>query len=89
MQLPFYPIYGDAMQLNNFGGALFVYMWMTGVPQNVHDHIYRTFIEDIYARYFVTSTKRNEDELKEDGLKSRVKLQGKHSQSKGTITFYI
>ena len=87
--LPFYPIHANALYLNNFGGALVVYMWMKGAPKIVHDHIYRTFIDNRCARYFVTSTKCNEGKLKEDGLKYWGQIKGSHSQCKGTMAIYI
>ena len=88
--LPFYPIYGDANKLNNFGGASVVYMWMKGAPPSVHDHIYFTFLQDINARYFITSQKRDSKEYIADGLKFQGQVQGCHSgTSSGKVTFYF
>ena len=62
---------------------------MKGSPPEVVDHVYKMFIEDCHARYFVTSAKHDKKKLDEDGLKRRGILGGKHSKGSSTIQLYI
>ena len=62
---------------------------MKGAPPEVHNHVYRTFIEDKQARYFVTSIKYGGKQLTDDGLKISETVRGNHAMGEGSMTFHI
>ena len=62
---------------------------MKGAPDKVHDHIYKTFVEDCHARYFVTSRKKKLEQLDKDGLQLRGQLTGHHSMCSSTMALFF
>ena len=62
---------------------------MKEAPEEIQDHVYKTFLEDCHVRYFVTSAKNGKKKLDEDGLKIRGRVNGNHSRCKSTITLRL
>ena len=70
-KLQIYPIYGDALNLTDFGGYKVVYAWMKDAPPEVHDHTLHLFTLDKSAIYFITHDKRPESDMIPDDIEKR------------------
>ena len=73
-QIPFVPIHGNALFLNNFGGADIVFSFLRGTDSNLHYHLLNLFSKEKQANVFVTSQKYTEDYLSTFGLERIAQL---------------
>ena len=54
-QIPFVPILGNALSLNNFGGADIVFSFIRGADSDLHYHLLNLFSKEKQANVFVTN----------------------------------
>ena len=82
---PFYPVFGDGQDLQDFGGAEIIYAWIQGAPKDLHQHLFDTFLEDQNAHVFVGDYR----ELGHKTYRTSLECQMSHGGGSRTLYFYV
>ena len=82
---PFYPVFGDGRHLKDFGGAEIIYAWIEGAPCDLHQHLFKTFVEDKHAHVFVSDYCEPDHDTYRTSLECRMS----HKGGSRTLYFYV